>query len=81
MYSITYTEENKEVEKETAKGIKKSVTIRNICHKSYKGCLLEKKQTMATMNQMCSKGDKIYSIKLNKIGLSPYDDKRFVLAD
>ena len=81
MYSITYTEENKEVEKKTAKGIKKSVTRRDIRHESYKKCLFEKKQTMATMNQIRSEGHKIYSIKLNKIGLSPYDDKRFILAD
>ena len=81
MYSITYTEENKEVEKKTAKGIKKSVTRRDIRHESYKECLLEKKQTMATMNQIRSEGHKIYSIKLNKIGLSPYDDKSFILAD
>ena len=42
MYSITYTEENKEVEKKTAMGIKKSVTRRNIRHESYRECLLEK---------------------------------------
>ena len=36
MYSITYTEENNEVEKKTAKGIKKCVTKRVIRHKSYK---------------------------------------------
>ena len=41
MYSITYTEENKEVEKKTAMGIKKS-TRRNIRHESYRECLWEK---------------------------------------
>ena len=82
MYSIAYTEENKEVEKKTAKGIKKSVTRRDIRHKSYKECLLKRKQTKkAIMNQIRSEGHKIYSIGLNKIGLSPYDDKRFILAD
>ena len=59
MYSITYTQENMEVEKKTANGIKRSVTRRNLRHESYKECLLEKKQTMATMNQICSEGHKL----------------------
>ena len=40
MYSIIYTEQNKSVEKKTAKGIKKSVTKRQLRHASYKECLL-----------------------------------------
>ena len=61
MYSLTYTEENKEVEKKTTMRITKS-TRRNIRHESYRECLLEKKQTMATMNQIRSEGHKLYSI-------------------
>ena len=33
------------------------------------------------MNQIRSERHEIYSIKLNKIGLSPYDDKRYILND
>ena len=79
MYSILYTENDKPVEKKTAKGIKKSVTKQKLRHASYKECLLEKKQTIASMNQIRSESHEIYSIKLNKIGLSPYDDKRYIL--
>ncbi len=81
MYSILYTENDKQVEKKTAKGIKKSVTKRKLRHANYKECLFEKRQTMATMNQIRSERHEIYSIKLNKIGLSPYDDKRYILND
>ena len=63
MYSITYTQENMEVEKKTANGIKRSVTRRNLRHESYKECLLEKKQTMATMNQIRSEGHKLLLVK------------------
>ena len=42
---------------------------------------MEKKQTIASMNQIRSESHEIYSIKLNKIGLSPYDDKRYILND
>ncbi len=81
MYSILYTENDKPVEKKTAKGIKKFVTKRKFRQASYKECLLEKKQTIASMNQIRSESHEIYSIKLNKIGLSPYDDKRYILND
>lgn len=81
MYSIKYMEDNKQVEKKTAKGIKKSVTKRKIRHANYKECLFEKKQSMASMNQIRSVNHQLYSIKLNKIGLSPYDDKRYILDD
>jgi hypothetical protein len=81
MYSILYTENNKQVEKKTAKGIKKSVTKRKLRHAGYRECLFEKRQTMASLNQIRSESHEIYSIKLNKIGLSPYDDKRYILND
>ena len=74
MYSILYMENDKQVEKKTAKGIKKSVTKRKLRHANYKECLFEKKRTMTSMNQIRSQYHEIYSIKLNKIGLSPYDD-------
>ena len=79
MYSILFTENDKLVEKKTAKGIKKSVTKRKLRHANYKECLFEKRQTMVNMNQIRSERHEIYSIKLNKIGLSPYDDKRYIL--
>ncbi len=81
MYSILYTENDKLVKKRTAKGIKKCVTKRKLRHANYKECLLEKRQTMASMNQIQGESHEIYSIKLNKIGLSPYDDKRYILND
>ena len=81
MYSILYTENDKLVEKKTAKGIKKSVTKRKLRHANYKECLFEKRQTMASTNQIRSERHEIYSIKLNKIGISPYDDKRYILND
>jgi hypothetical protein len=33
------------------------------------------------MNQIRIHGHEVYSIKLNKIALSPYDDKRYILED
>ncbi len=57
------------------------MTKRKLRHASYKECLLEKKQTIASMNQIRNESYEIYTIKLNKIGLSPYDDKSYILND
>ena len=36
---------------------------------------------MRTMNQIRSYNHQLNSISLNKIGLSPYDDKRYILPN
>ena len=78
MYSLKYTKQGTSAEKKTAKGITRNVTERVIAHQDYKDCLFEQKIKMASMNQIRSERHQMYSIKLNKIGLSPYDDKRYI---
>ena len=80
MYSLLYTEHSKTVEKKVAKGIAKNVTKREIRHEHYKECLFNRKQQMASMHQIRSFQHNVYSIKLNKIGLSPFDDKRYIFG-
>ena len=60
MYSIMYTENNKQIEKKTTKGIKKSVTKRQMRHARYKECLFDKKQTMVSINQIRSENHEFY---------------------
>ena len=81
MYSLKYTKNKKQVEKKTAKGITRNVTENVSTHQDYKDCLFEQKLKIASMNQIRSEAHQIYSIKLNKIGLSPYDDKRYIMSD
>ena len=81
MYSILYTENNKVVEKKTAKGISKAVTKREIRHGHYRDCLFNRKRTVANMPQLRSFKNNLYTVNINKIGLSPYDDKRYLLED
>ena len=81
MYSLLYTENSKTVEKKVAKGIAKNVTKREIRHEHYKDCLFNRKQQMASMHQIRSFQHNVYSIKLKKIGLSPSDDKRYILGN
>ena len=77
MYSLLIGEK----EKKTAKGIKKSVIRSRLSHRAYRDVLLNEKLTRATMNLIRSARHKLYSITCNKLALSSYDDKRYVLED
>ena len=44
-------------------------------------CLFLKKRTMANMKQIRSYKHQLYTVNLNKIGLSSYDDKRYICDD
>ena len=68
-------------EKKTAKGIKKSVIRKHLNHAAYRDVLLKEKMTRATMNLIRSKRHQIFSITSQKIALSSYDDKRYVLGN
>ena len=82
MYSIMYTEKNKQMQKKTDKGIKKSATKnKSDMLATRSACMFEKKEIMASMNQIFGENHRIYSNKLNKIGLRPYDEKRYILDD
>ena len=69
------------VEKKTAKGIKRAAIKHKLRHAMYRDVLLNENTTHATMQSIRSRNHKIYSIRSNKLALSPYDDKRFVLDD
>jgi hypothetical protein len=74
MYS--FTTESKNVKK--AKGIKTSCIKQDITHEDYKRCILEDSYVMhSKMNAIRSFKHTINSIKINKISLSSYDDKRY----
>ena len=77
MYSIKYGNQ----EKKTAKGISKYVVKQKIRHAKYKSCLLNQTVTVEQINLIRSFKHQIFSICVNKQGLSPYDDKRYVLPN
>lgn len=68
-------------EKKTAKGVSRHVTKKQLRHSQYRDCLFTSEITFAEMKQIRSLQHQVYSIALNKVGLSPYDDKRFVLEN
>lgn len=77
MYSLSYGTKAKK----TAKGVKRRVVDVKLKHDHYRECLFEHKREDCTMNQIRSFNHQLYSITVNKIGLSPFDDKRYVLEN
>ena len=69
-------EENKK-----CKGIKSGVVEKSIAHEDYKTCLFELKEQRRQMNVLRSYNHTIYTETINKVALSPFDDKRYILED
>ena len=77
MYS--YIKDNQKGEK-TAKGIKKNIIKNNIKHTDYKNVLLKNRQIQHTMKTIRSSKHQLGSYEINKVSLSCFDDKRYILT-
>ena len=64
----------------TAKGITKTAQ-RSISHEDYRKVLVSRTTTMSTARTIRSFNHKLYSIVIQKRGLSAYDDKKHILED
>ena len=64
-----------------ANGVSKNVVKKDICHQDYVDCLFEERKFMHTMQTIRSFKHQLYTMKQNKISLSPYDDKRYLIDD
>jgi hypothetical protein len=78
MYSICY-DDGKEVKK--AKGIVKSVIKKDLRHEKYNDILTSGSKMYSNMKVIRSQKHRIYTMELNKVSLSAYDDKRFIKKD
>lgn len=76
----SYIKDNGKNEK-TDKGVRKHVIKKNITHENFKDCLLNGKQMLHSMRTIRSDHHQIGSYELNRIILSCFDDKRFILDD
>ena len=68
-------------ESKECKGIKKAVVKNSITHANYKTCLFTRKEQLQKMNVIRSYKHEVYTETVNKIALSPSDDKRYILED
>ena len=78
MYSYAYVSGEQQ---KRAKGIKANVIAQELKHDMYKECLQESASLRFNMTSIRSYQHEIYTIRQRKIGLSPYDDKRYVLEN
>ena len=78
MYSLLCLD-NKE--KRVCKGVQKSVINKELRHELYKECLFTDSLFRHEMTQIKSKKHRLYTMHLNKISLSQYNDKRYILPD
>ena len=77
LYSIL---ESDGTEKKKAKGINKCTTAK-MRHISYLRALFDESIERVTIRQIRSFNHDLFSMEQVKVGLSPYDDKRYVLND
>ena len=63
------------------KGINRSVAKKHIHFNDYKNTLFSGASMRHEVTRIVSKKHEMYTIKQNKISLSAYDDKRYILDD
>ena len=68
-------------EEKKCKGVKKAVIKKTITFNDYKNCLFDNKPAMRKMNVIRSHLHTMYTETVNKIALSPFDDKRIIQPD
>jgi hypothetical protein len=78
MYSLL-TSHGKEMKR--AKGVKKSTLKNDIIHRDYVHTLFSGETMRHLMRSFRSENHQIYSLEQNKISLSAFDDKRYLLQD
>ena len=78
MYSIKF-EDGQEHKK--AKGIVYNVTQKDLRHERYKTILETGGKMYSRMNVIRSNKHQLYTMEMNKVSLSAYDDKRWIKKD
>ena len=78
--SKCYSIKLKNSSKSTAAGVKKSVA-KHIDHEKYKETLVTQKDYFISQMFIRSTNHDIFTIKQNKVGLTSYDDKRYLLEN
>ena len=82
LYSYVCEEDRGEVvEKNTAKGVKKKVKNTKLTFADYEQSLRTLNLKSVSMNTIRSDRHRIYTQTMNKIGLSAFDDKRYICED
>ena len=68
-------------QKNTAAGVKRCVKNRVLKHELYREVLLDRKDVYVTQKTIQSKNHILKTVEQYRVGLSAYDDKRYILED
>lgn len=68
-------------EKKIAKGVPRVAIEKRLKHDMYKECLFEQSEQLTSALSIQSERHQIYTRKISKLSLSPYDDKRYIMDD
>jgi len=76
LYSFRTRKIHNEEEKKICKGIKKYVVRNKLMFEDFNNCLFDMREVMRECNTLISYHHEMYSISVNKVALSAFDDKR-----
>ena len=65
-------------ESKKCKGVKKGTVEESIKLRDYEDCLFTGKEQLKSMNVIRSYNHEVFTEAVNKIALSPHDDKRYI---
>jgi len=77
--SKLYSFRTVEGEKKICKGIKKSVVKNKFSFEDFNNCLFDMRPVMRECNTLRSYQHEMYSVTTNKVALSAFDDKRYLV--
>ncbi|MES9902020.1 MAG: endonuclease domain-containing protein [Sedimenticola sp.] len=77
MYAFTFDNREKQI----AKGVAKAAIKADLRYNHYRECLFKANMKRVDMNLIRSKCHELSIYRINKLALSPLDDKRYVLND
>ena len=81
MYAFkVQTSQGTVVEKKVAKGIRRHVLEQELSFEKYKRALLELQTTHHEFASITSKSHSVFTLRECKAGLSPFDDKRYLVS-
>ena len=82
LYSFEFVDEQGQAHgKNTAKGVQKCVKDNKLKFSDYERCLREMCVENVSVNSIRSDRHQLFTYNINKIGLSAYDDKRYICED
>ena len=77
-YSLLLSERT---DKKVAKGVPRTAIKNRLRHQLYSECLFDSRTIFTSAECIRSDRHKLYTQRVTKLSLSPYDDKRYVLDD